>query len=494
MDWRPIIASYPFTEIPRVPWDHSDTLKSMTWYIPDVAKDHRTATSDARIIFQHDQSAYLLDHVIDGTPVLPGAEFILHALRQVPGNQLAEIALKMFLPLFVQEDRTIVEIHKDGDRIELRSEIGTHMSCVTPLFNRSWETIRSNWAETLATIDIGSFESVAPERLYRLMNRFCGLQFGERFQSIRALSVGDCQVESYIKVSETVRGPRAVSAIALDGCFQSLAILNGIDSDILLPLAVEYIYLTDEFFGVRNLRCFGQLTTIGANYIVGNLVILADDTIVGYVEGLKLVHASSGKSASLGLYTLSHPVAGINECPERDLDEETAVAVLTDLLEQESREKPLRILDLTGQMTEQLLQCFAQNGNLDPRIILIQTIADLQQGDYPSCFFGSRELSTIPRKSFDIVLCHSGESAGESATRYLLPHGIQLFVHKKDDATGSNSLDQDDESARELDDRKHPLFNFEVARLHLVGSYEEDLTGSQAVSATELRWCPCHRA
>lgn len=236
---------------------------------------------------------YLLDHVVDGIPIMPAAAY-LEAMLEASASQgpqgangwrLSDIRIEKALLLDVKKPLFLETcLAADGRSIELRSfddhnptQVHRHAgSRVYPLIGHHTSS------EDVATL-LQHFETL--QQASSVYQNFAELsmQYKPAFQTITEVRLGSDRR----KVLTRLRLPESLAAGAedyiahpsmLDGCFQT--VLNLLDSSdgAFLPTSIRDLRIYRPLS--QNLWCLGELTHRSKSSVECDLTLIGEDGIV----------------------------------------------------------------------------------------------------------------------------------------------------------------------------------------------------------------------
>ncbi|MFW5444547.1 MAG: SDR family NAD(P)-dependent oxidoreductase [Methylococcaceae bacterium] len=280
-----------FISLPHYPWQ-----KSAFWAESEEALLDRIGTQAHPLLNQtitapspvwesaigSGMIPYLPDHVVDGVQVLPGAAYVeigLALSKLLNGNAVQGLLnLKFHNALVISEgDEPLLRVHYEAQKQQFFIYSRTRD-------NKELWTLHAEgtiWSGDLTNnmlVDINDIRNrcntgVETEKLYQqLSNR--GLRYGEWFQGINQLWVGNDEVLAEIKSHDGVKDEQhyLLHPTLLDACFQSLICLLSDDQDsAYLPVEIEHIalyqQLPEKFF------MHGILSNRSDTSINGDLVL-----------------------------------------------------------------------------------------------------------------------------------------------------------------------------------------------------------------------------
>lgn len=338
--WGTVQAPKRFIPIPHVAWHHSAPLRSATWKMPNAAPSMGRMTDD-HIELKEELYGFLSDHKVDGEIVMPGAGFVALALARTP-KPMRAVEFRRFLSLWRDDGKTTLKWVQGDGSLELTADDTSHMYC--------------RFAETEGLMpDLATLESarqrcntvVETSRLYEVLRRHGGFDFGPAFRNIAEFRAGDAEAVVRIQVSQTIPEGWARKAVLLDGCFQALIVLRGLDTHCFVPIKIETLWWNPRCESVTDLWCHVRLTEIGRGSAKGSIT-LWDSTVgnIGHIEGLEIKRITSSHAAKPNLYTLVYETPGISE-NIRHWDWSDPGACLVRLFGDEPAKRTLRILDLS---------------------------------------------------------------------------------------------------------------------------------------------------
>lgn len=294
-----------FVSIPRLPWKHDISHRSKVWKMPGQAASQpvRAPSPHHREIVVHpDTHAYLRDHGLGDHITMPGAGYIAEILQHMGKTSLWNIQFRRFLRLWEQETKTLLRVETDRDSISLHKDDVCYVTASwqpmnptqqEPLEPRGLSVIRQHCTDTL---DI--------RRLYSAYAKHSGLSFGPSFQGIQQMNLGDGEGLAVLKPpASSVKVP--IHTTVLDACFQSLALLRGLDKDAWLPQSLAGVWL-DMRLPSAPILAHVRLRDMGRDTLTGDCDLYTESgqRIAGW-RGLSLVRVSLLPQHAIECLTLS---------------------------------------------------------------------------------------------------------------------------------------------------------------------------------------------
>jgi len=267
--------------------------------------DHPTPTWE-RPINSH-YLPWVVDHVVDGLVLLPGAAFIdtlLAVAQQVLPDEGALCIREMTIqrPLVLDRDNTLLyrSSYDVVDRqvvIASRDETGglwtqhaqAHIGRVARMESRL-----PDLPDTPNALDVTA--------LYERFERM-GLSYGPAFRRIRKIDVGATDVRAELSaLSETPTDiEHQVHPAVLDAAFHAMLAIVAGGSDVpWVPTGIEAITLLRKIEG--DLVCIGHLRSRSAREVIGDLWLIdAAGHVVMQIEGLRCIPVGQKRDALSGL-------------------------------------------------------------------------------------------------------------------------------------------------------------------------------------------------
>jgi acyl transferase domain-containing protein/acyl carrier protein len=264
---------------------------------------------------------YLLDHIVMGQVVFPGAGYveILLALQDAVFGETSRLIedMRILEPLFLNEETATDVITRmvagaDGyQQIEIASRVGTggdvferrHVSARLGAARDREPSLQGVISRMCGLADQHASET--PEALHRADDVYAkyadlGLPYGPEFQRVKAIkqfagkfAIGD------LRGINTPAGEH-LRASVLDCAMQTLAGVADL-RDAYLPVGFDRIELLKR--PKEDLRCMIQLTSleeanVPASEISADIVVLEGDRTVFVVNGLRLKRVANNNAAA----------------------------------------------------------------------------------------------------------------------------------------------------------------------------------------------------
>ncbi|MGN6323458.1 MAG: hydroxymethylglutaryl-CoA synthase [Dyella sp.] len=410
--WAAVQAPTRFVSLPRVAWQHDAPLRSVTWKVPSRGTPPSPAIAEASphaITLDADTHGFLSDHKVEGSVVMPGAGWVALALARVT-KPLREIAFRRFLPLWSTRDRITLEWTHEGERWEWQADGSARWSCSLGA------TPQAGNAEALQDI-LQRCSTADPARLYEAWRRHGGLDFGPSFRSLAELRVGDAEAMARVRVPETVPRGWAGDAVLLDGCFQTLAALLGLDVHGYVPMRIGALDGWPASAQAREVWCHASLTDLGRDWAEGDLVIYAPDGAqIARVTALRLQRMKSSRATMPQAFTVVHELRGL-PAAVRAWDWRDPAACLVRLYAADTGKRSLRILDLSiGRIALKTLQALPDSTLQAACMPYLISAAPLP-ADAPSWCHPLQPDDPPEPLGFDLVI-------GSTGQRWMAPHGV----------------------------------------------------------------------
>lgn len=274
---------------------------------------HRTDAADKEITYETAlnarRPAYLADHCIYGSAVLPAAAYVEMALAAAtaacPGQDVILQGLAIQQAMFLEPDatravRTLLtreEPELFSFRVCSRAENDQH--------------VESAWAEHASGKLITQQTGPAPERadlevlrstltqtlaateLYRACHQR-GLEYGPQFQAVCSLRTRDRQALGEIRIADHLAAQAAgyrLHPALLDACLQTLAAALQFDdiSSALLPVGIDQVrvYVAGQSRVWSHARITADANA-GKSLTADIDILTADGRFVASIEGLRI--------------------------------------------------------------------------------------------------------------------------------------------------------------------------------------------------------------
>lgn len=398
--WSLLQAPRTFVQIPHVPWNHAEEIKSNATIRLGRERGDAAGGIRTHVTLSADRDSFLLDHTLHGQAVMPGAGYLALTMPHIPTRAIADVAFTSFLSLWHRDRSMDLRYVQPSGRWEWMSQDGTHMRCV-PARAGAMAT-EENAAETKDRILERCGSRIDPNRYYAAVDRFGGgLRFGERFRSIEGIRMGDAEVLGEVRCRTDVSGTFASLTVLLDGCFQLLGCLKGIDSTLSVPVSIERIEWNDlAAFGSR-VWCHARLTEVSDRWIQGDFRIFSSGWAeLARVRGLRLERVETRRATNASLYVTRWQTLGIpKELRKVDLGDPTRA--LADLIQRLSPSSTISILDTTGDLARTLPGMLDMARLKQGAIYVAATGAEVPSA--PGCFHFFASLADLPVTGFDVV-------------------------------------------------------------------------------------------
>ncbi|WP_080424809.1 type I polyketide synthase [Burkholderia ubonensis] len=408
VNWAVTQAPSRFVSIPRVDWHHDAPLRSATWKVPATATPFALQMVDGPLELSREVYSFLDDHKVEGQSVMPGAGLVSLALTR-KSKPMRNIEFRRFLPLWTANGKTILEWSRDGERWQWVADGTSRLSCT---FADGLPPIET---ETLENVQGRCSSNVDTRRLYDALRRHSGLDFGPSFQSLAELRVGDAEAVARIAVPDRVPQGWAHDAVLLDGCFQALAALRGLDVHCYVPTRIGAVdWLSDTQH--RELWCHVIIKDVGKDWAEGDITIWdANGTVAGRIGRLRLQRIRSPHAAVPETFTVIHEPRGVPE-DIRSWDWSDPGPCLTHLYQVGTIKRTLRILDLsTSLLSLSALQTVSRSA-LERCAPFLVAAAAVPAGSPSWCH--ALDTAAPPEVlSFDIVI-------GDTGGAWVAPEGV----------------------------------------------------------------------
>ncbi|HEY4297124.1 MAG TPA: SDR family NAD(P)-dependent oxidoreductase [Paraburkholderia sp.] len=315
IDWTPLNGQGQTVALPNYPWQ-----RERSWIETERAVHQRVGPTGRPLLgceqypapdvwvndLEHQGLAYLKDHIVSGTPIMPAAGYVETLLEiaallhpDAPGWRVNDVEIRA--PLVISSDRAIDYVssyERSTCRVSIRSvesgKIGEGQLHLTG-------NVGSLQAAEVRHVDLESLKASLPVEqdpavFYRELSRI-GLQYGPHFQSVRALRTGRQRVRVLALIE---RGPELRSAgycaqpVMLDACFQVLVSMLDDNESTFLPTGFKELRLLVPALPDRY---WCEAVQVGASprHVDADLTIVDDaGRVLAVMRGLR-VTASSAK-------------------------------------------------------------------------------------------------------------------------------------------------------------------------------------------------------
>jgi acyl transferase domain-containing protein/NAD(P)-dependent dehydrogenase (short-subunit alcohol dehydrogenase family)/NADPH:quinone reductase-like Zn-dependent oxidoreductase len=312
IDWRVLNGEGRFVSLPNYPWQ-----RERAWLETDRAAYQRVSPTDRPLLgceyypatnvwlndLEHEALAYLKDHVVSGTPIMPAAGYIETLLEaaatlypDAPGWRLSDVSI--LAPLVISADRAV-----DYSAAFERSTRTVSVHSVESGKNGEGQLHLTASVDALAMpesihVDLGSLraefeEARDPAGFYRDLARL-GLQYGPAFRPLRELCTGGAGVLACLEMPDGLAtlGYRAHPSM-LDGCFQVLVGMLGEVDCTWLPTGFQELRLLTEALPSRY-WCHATQVSRTERHIDSDLRVIADDgRVLAVIRGLRVTAAAA---------------------------------------------------------------------------------------------------------------------------------------------------------------------------------------------------------
>ncbi|NML29913.1 type I polyketide synthase [Paraburkholderia antibiotica] len=317
IDWRALNGAGRFTALPNYPWQ-----RERSWLETDRAVYQRISPTDRPMLgceqypatgvwvndLEHEGLAYLKDHIVSGTAIMPAAGYVETLLEmaallhpEAPGWRVENVEIRA--PLVIAGDRAIDYVSsydRDTRRAAIRSvesgktgEGQLHLTASVGALSAA-EAHRVDLAAWRAALSV---EQPAAE-FYRQLARI-GLQYGPAFQAVKALhrAPQGGRVLALIERDASLRSDGYhAQPVMLDACFQVLVGLLGDNESTFLPTGFKELRLLAAALPARY-WCEAVQVKVTPQHIDADLTIVDDaGTVLAVIRGMR-VTASSAKVA-----------------------------------------------------------------------------------------------------------------------------------------------------------------------------------------------------
>jgi len=274
---------------------------------------HRTAAADEGIVCQTALNArcpaYLADHCIYGSAVLPAAAYAEMALAAgtavCPGQDVILQGLAIQQAMFLEPNvtrvvRTILT-REEPDLLSFRicSRADGDLAAESPWAEHaSGKLIAQAPGATPERVDLQSLrntldEPVEAADLYEAC-RQRGLEYGPQFQAVRSLRTRAGQTLGEVRLADQLADQAAdylLHPALLDACLQTLAAALRLDdiSSALLPVGIDQVRVYAA--GQSRVWSYARLTSdtnAGKSLTADIDILTADGQFVASVEGLRV--------------------------------------------------------------------------------------------------------------------------------------------------------------------------------------------------------------
>lgn len=301
IDWRRFHAGRDnrFVSLPGYLWQ-----RNQLWNESEAARDDRLGTPDeARLLgqrmaipqpmwrqdFNRNRLAWVLDHQVEGSVVMPGAAYCEIGL-QLAAELAGDSARPLCLTGLKFDQAMLLDQNDDPALITVWDPAGRGFAIHSAGASGDWTRHAEGRISDLATppaaaLDVEQLrkrcdQDISPAAHYAAMTAR-GLQYGPAFQGVTALSVPAAGGE----VLARIVAPAGVDPDAgilhpalLDACFQALISAlpdDGARAAAYVPVRIDKILL-DRPVGAEFL-CYGRLTSRDGVGMVADLWLLAPD-------------------------------------------------------------------------------------------------------------------------------------------------------------------------------------------------------------------------
>ncbi|MCM2369159.1 type I polyketide synthase [Aporhodopirellula aestuarii] len=331
---RVVLPTYPF-ELQRHWYDMSHWQDRRTNAVLSIATGEthplvgmRLPMAGDKTIFQQtleaQHPAFLDDHRLDQTPVVPAAAYMEQSLaiaRELFGagaHHLTNLAIDQPLVL-TGENRRTVQLHVGPDlRGERSIEIYSRPYANDQDVAESWTLHASgtlnNVAETDSVPDAMDPAAIMQrmthridgESFYRRMAA-CGLQYGPMFQVVTELHAGADECLCQMQLSEPLQKDLSdyiLHPAVMDGCLQSIAgvVIDPEDesvADLVLPTHAERVRVYRDLpAGPLWVYTRGSNAASATDTFDADIVLLADDgAVVAEISGARVQRVAKQRSS-----------------------------------------------------------------------------------------------------------------------------------------------------------------------------------------------------
>jgi acyl transferase domain-containing protein len=317
IDWRVLNGAGRFVALPNYPWQ-----RERTWLETERAVYQRVSSTDRPMLgcdlypatgvwvndLEHEGLAYLKDHIVSGTAIMPAAGYVETLLEmaallhpEAPGWRVENV--ETHAPLVIAGDRAIDYV-SSYDRDTRRAAI------------RSVESGKTGEGQLHLTASVGALKSAETRRVdlaawrsalsvereaadfYRQLARI-GLQYGPAFQTVKALHLAPegGRVLALIERDAALRGNGYLAQpVMLDACFQVLVGLLEDNESTFLPTGFKELRLLAPPLPARY-WCEAVQVRATPQHIEADLTIVDDaGTVLAVIREMR-VTASSAKVA-----------------------------------------------------------------------------------------------------------------------------------------------------------------------------------------------------
>ncbi|MFK7996725.1 MAG: SDR family NAD(P)-dependent oxidoreductase [Granulosicoccus sp.] len=327
--WDRIAPNGSMVRLPNYPWQRERHWLETKQGESERLRDSRnpllgySRTSAANIwrnVITHDSVAYLGDHVVSGTPVMPAAGYIEMMLQlghelfdDVAGIDVRNLAIAG--PMLLNRSRSAeVFTHFDPTSSEALISSAPSGSINESTLHVSAEIgrIDSNLVEVK---DIAALRSRFDEGscVTSLYNRLSGLglQYGPAFQAINSVYLNPARGDAlaFLELNKELASKEGyfLHPSLLDGCFQMLMGVLRDDSTMYLPTGFKSIRVLCKQTPTR-VWCYGRMVSQTAKNIITDLTLFDEaGRTVAEVRGMQAT-ASSNKNKSQRLDKFGDPV------------------------------------------------------------------------------------------------------------------------------------------------------------------------------------------
>ncbi len=273
------------------------------------------------------QPAWLADHCVDQSPVVPAAAYIDQAISVAKTlfgdgpHELTELSIEQPLLLSGQQRRVVQVQVGPEQRGQCSFEVHSRPDTVAQNGGHSWTlhasgTLHNNSGKNRApdridreAIDRRMDERIGHERFYEMMSA-SGLRYGPHFQVIAELQSGEGESLARLELDESLGHEPALYSLhpaILDGCLQSIAGVlfdsqSAASTDLVLPTGAEKVTIYSR-------RDRGQLwvhtklrdSEPETDSYLTDIVLLDDEgEVVARIDGARVQRVSRQRSSGAG--------------------------------------------------------------------------------------------------------------------------------------------------------------------------------------------------
>ncbi|RQH08898.1 type I polyketide synthase [Paraburkholderia dinghuensis] len=318
IDWMPLNGQGTPAALPNYPWQRerfwletelSAHTRIHSTALPMLGIENYPAVNTWVNDVEHEALAWLKEHVVSGTPVMPAAGYLetlleIAGLRHAdaPGWRVSDVTIHA--PMVIPLDRATSYVSS----YDYRSGHAEIRSIESGRIGQGTLHLDGNIAPLpvaeAGDIDLGALKASLgvhrdPQDFYRALSGI-GLQYGPEFQLVRTLQISrdetrvlaliECLPELYSK------GYRAYPA-ALDACFQSLVGMFGSTDRTFLPTGLRELRMLVPALPAR-FWCHAIKTRATGRQVEADLTLIDDSgAVLMVIRGMCLTAMSAKRES-----------------------------------------------------------------------------------------------------------------------------------------------------------------------------------------------------